>query len=144
MPKNPPENMPRITPYLYYEDVLSALDWLARAFSFRERLRMPGADGRIMHAEMGFADGVIMMGHPGPKYRNPKRLGQATQNLYVYVDDADKHSEQAKEAGAKILQEPKDQFYGDRTYGAEDPEGHQWYFGQHTRDVTPEDMKASA
>jgi uncharacterized glyoxalase superfamily protein PhnB len=144
MPKNPPENMPRITPYLYYEDVLSALDWLARAFSFRERLRMPGADGRIMHAEMGFADGVIMMGHPGPKYRNPKRLGQATQNLYVYVDDVDKHFEQAKEAGAKILQEPKDQVYGDRSYGAEDPEGHQWYFAQHVRDVKPEDMKPSA
>ena len=108
MPKNPPENMPRITPYLYYEDVASALDWLARAFGFRERLRMPGADGRITHAEMGFADGVIMMGHPGPKYRNPKRLGQATQNLYVYVDDVDKHFEQAKEAGAKILRLLKD------------------------------------
>jgi len=144
MPKNPPENMPRITPYLYYEDVASALDWLARAFGFHERVRMPGADGRIMHAEMELADGVIMMGCPGPDYKNPKRLGQATQNLYVYVDDVDKHFEQAKEAGAKILQEPKDQFYGDRTYGAEDPEGHQWYFAQHTRDVGPEDIKASA
>jgi len=65
MPKNPPENMPRITPYLYFEDVVSALDWLARTFGFRERLRMPGADGRITHAEMELADGVIMMGHPG-------------------------------------------------------------------------------
>ena len=144
MPKNPPENRPRITPYLYYEDVESALDWLAQAFGFRERLRMRGADGRIIHAEMEFADGVIMMGYPGPKYRNPKRLGEATQNLYVYVDDVDKHFQQAKEAGAKILQEPKDQFYGDRTYGAEDPEGHQWYFAQHVRDVKPEDMKPSA
>ena len=81
---------------------------------------------------------------PGPKYRNPKRLGQATQNLYVYVDDVDKHFEQAKEAGAKILQEPKDQVYGDRSYGVEDPEGHHWYFAQHVRDVKPEDMKPSA
>jgi len=144
MPKNPPENMPRITPYLYFEDVVSALDWLARTFGFRERLRMPGEDGRITHAEMELADGVIMMGHPGPDYRNPKRLGHVTQALYVYVDDVDKHFEQAKEAGAKILQEPKDQVYGDRSYGATDPEGHHWYFAQHVRDVTPEDMKTSA
>lgn len=86
MPANPPENMPPITSYLYYEDV-AALNWLERAFGFRERLRMPGA---------------------------------------------------------KILQEPKDHFYGDRTYGAEDPEGHHWYFTRHVRDVTLEEMKQSA
>ena len=74
MPVNPPPNMPRITPYLYYEDVASALAWLSRAFGFRERMRMPGPDGKIMHAEMEFADGVLMMGNPGPDYRNPKRL----------------------------------------------------------------------
>jgi uncharacterized glyoxalase superfamily protein PhnB len=67
-----------------------------------------------------------------------------THYPFVYVDDVDKHFAQAKEAGAKILQEPKDQFCGDRTYGTEDPEGHQWYFAQHVRDVTPEEMKASA
>ena len=141
MPANPPPNMPRITPYLYYEDVAKALAWLSRAFGFRERMRMPGPDGKIMHAEMEFADGVLMMGHPGPDYRNPKRLGQATQNLYVYVDDVDRHFRHAREAGARILHEPQDQFYGDRRYGAEDPEGHQWYFAQHMRDVAPEDMK---
>ena len=64
MTASPPENMPRITPYLYYEEVASALDWLARAFGFRERLRLPGADGGITHAEMELAGGVIMMGHP--------------------------------------------------------------------------------
>ena len=76
MPANPPPNMPRITPYLYYEDVASALAWLARTFGFRERMRMPGPDGKIMHAEMEFADGVLMMGNPGPDYRNPKRLAR--------------------------------------------------------------------
>jgi uncharacterized glyoxalase superfamily protein PhnB len=105
---------------------------------------MPGADGRITHAEMEFADGVIMMGCPGTDYKNPRRLGQATQNIYVYVDGVDNHFKQAKEAGAKILSELKDQFYGDRAYGAEDPEGHHWYFAQHIRDVTLEEMKTSA
>ena len=66
--------------------------------------------------------------------------GGATQLVYVYVDDVDKHFATAKAAGAGILGEPSDQFYGDRTYGAEDPEGHQWSFAQHVRDVAPEDM----
>ena len=133
--------MPRISPYLYYEDVASALDWLARAFGFRERHRIAAPDGKVVHAEMALADGVIMMGNPGPDYRNPKRLGQTTQNIYVYVDDVEAHFRRAKAAGAKILEEPKDQFYGDRRYGAEDPEGHQWFFAQHVRDVSPEEMK---
>jgi PhnB protein len=144
MAANPPENMPRITPYLYYEDVAAALDWLARAFGFRERMRLPGTAGKIMHAEMEWADGVIMMGTPGTEYKNPKRLGQVTQSLYVYVDQLDQHFRQAKAASAKILEEPADQFYGDRRYAAEDPEGHHWYFAQHVRDVSPDDMKRPA
>jgi uncharacterized glyoxalase superfamily protein PhnB len=135
--------MPRITPYLYYEDVAAALAWLARTFGFRERMRMPAADGQIMHAEMELADGVVMMGHPGPDFRSPKRLGGVAFSLYIYVDDVDGHFQRARDAGAKILEQPEDQFYGDRRYGAEDPEGHHWYFAQHIRDVAPEDMKPS-
>lgn len=83
MPANPPENMPRITPYLYCHDVAGALAWLARAFGLKERMRMPGPDGVIMHAEMECAEGVIMLGCPAPDYRNPKTLGHVTQSLYV-------------------------------------------------------------
>jgi uncharacterized glyoxalase superfamily protein PhnB len=141
MPKNPPEDMPRITASIYYEDVAAALDWLAKAFGFRERMRMPGLDGSIMHAEMELADGVIMLGRPNEAYRNPKRLGGVTQSLYVYVDDVDDHFRRARAAGATITQEPKDEFWGDRQYGAEDPEGHHWYFAQHVRDVSPEELE---
>jgi uncharacterized glyoxalase superfamily protein PhnB len=62
--------------------------------------------------------------------------------LYVYVDDVDKHFEHARDAGATIIAEPEDQFYGDRRYGAEDLEGHHWYFAQHVRDVPAEDITA--
>jgi uncharacterized glyoxalase superfamily protein PhnB len=141
MADNTPETAQRITPYLYYEDVDAALDWLARAFGFSELDRMRGANGKTMHGAMKHGDAVVMMGHPGPDYKNPKHLGQATQALYVNVDDVDKHFEQAKAAGARIIEEPKDEFYGDRRYGAEDPEGHQWYFAKHVRDVTPEELK---
>ncbi|HVH04671.1 MAG TPA: VOC family protein [Myxococcota bacterium] len=141
MPQNPPQGYPRIAPYLYYRDVAAALTWLSRAYGFKEKVRMPGPDGGIMHAEMELQDGIVMMGCPSPNYRNPKTLGEKTQSLYVYVDEVDKHYQQAKEAGAKIVEEPKDQFYGDRRYAAEDPEGHLWYFAQHVRDPSPEEMQ---
>jgi uncharacterized glyoxalase superfamily protein PhnB len=140
MPKNPPEDMPRITPTIFYEDVPAALDWLSRAFGFRERMRMPGLDGSIMHAEMELADGVIMLGRP-PEYRNPRHLGGSTQSVYVYVDDVDEHFRRARDAGATIRSEPKDEFWGDRFYGVEDLEGHTWMFGTHIRDVSPQEIE---
>jgi uncharacterized glyoxalase superfamily protein PhnB len=132
-----------ITPYLLYEDVAGALDWLARAFGFSERLRHADDDGHVTHAEMGFADGVVFMGDPGPEYRNAKRLGEPTQQVHVYVDDVDRHFRRATDAGATILAEPHDTPYGDRRYDAEDPEGNRWSFAQRVRDVAPEDWGAS-
>jgi PhnB protein len=121
----------RITPYLYYEDVGAALSWLAETFGFEREgalLRLP--DGSIPHAEMRFRDGIVMLGAPGGDYKNPLRLGQPTQSLYVMVDDVDAHFAHARKSGAKILEEPLDTEYGHRRYGIEDPEGHQWYFAR--------------
>ncbi|MFQ5738240.1 MAG: VOC family protein [Acidobacteriota bacterium] len=140
MPANPPENMPRITPYLLYEDAAAAVDWLARTFGFSERLRMPGPDGKVAHAEMELAGGVIMLGHPGPDFQSPKRHGHVCQLVHVYVDDVDEHFAHARSAGARILSDPEDKFYGDRSYSAEDLEGHHWFFAQHVRDVPLEEM----
>ncbi|MFN2510424.1 MAG: VOC family protein [Pyrinomonadaceae bacterium] len=128
-----------ITPYLLYQDVGAALKFLARAFGFRKYgTQMLGPDGKINHAAMKLGDDVIMMGCPGSSYRNPKRLGQATQSLYINVEDVDKHFDRAKKAGATILQVPADTEYGHRRYGAEDPEGHQWYFAREIRRPKPE------
>ena len=112
-----------ITPYLYYEDLDAAIDWLAKAFGFK-------AVGPRMenHAAMKFGDAELMMGAPGGKYKSPRRLGQATQSLYVMVPNADKHFARARKSGGKVLEEPKDTEYGHRRYGMEDPEGHEWYF----------------
>ena len=100
-----------ITPYLLYEDVGGALKFLAKAFGFHKHgTQMRGPDGKINHAAMQFGDDLIMMGCPGAGYRNPKRLGQATQELYVNVEDVDKHFERSKKAGATILEEPTDTF----------------------------------
>ena len=118
-----------IIPYLFYRDLADALSFLSKAFGFRRFGRpMRGKSGKLTHAAMKFGSDLVMMGYPGSKYKNPKTLRQATQSLYVNVDDVDKHFARAKKAGAKILEEPLDTLYGHRRYGAEDPEGHQWYF----------------
>ena len=120
-----------IIPYLYYQNVAGALKFLAKAFGFRKYgVQMRRPDGKINHAAMKLGNDLIMMGYPGPKYKNPKRLGKTTQSLYINVDDVERHFQRAKRAGATILEEPKDTFYGHRRYGAEDPEGHQWYFAE--------------
>ena len=143
MPQNPPPGTPRVTPYLLYEDVAGALQWLSAAFGFHERVRFAEDDGTVTHAEMELGDGLLMLGDPGPDYRNPKALGAVTHLVHVYVDDVDADCEEARRGGAVILSEPADQPYGDRRYDAEDLEGHRWSFAQHVRDVPPEEWGAT-
>jgi uncharacterized glyoxalase superfamily protein PhnB len=120
-----------ITPYLYYQDVAGALKFLAKAFGFRKYgVQMTRPDGKISHSALRLDDDLIMMGYPGPKYKNPKRLGEATQSLYINVDNVDAHCQRARRSGTTILEEPKATSSGARRYGAEDPEGHLWYYAE--------------
>jgi uncharacterized glyoxalase superfamily protein PhnB len=135
---------PTIAPYLLYEDVAGALDFLARAFGFEEQLRYTGPEGYVNHAEMRIGDGVIYMGDPGEQYRNPAHLGASTQMVCVSVDDVDAIFERAKTAGAEIREEPADQPYGERRFMACDPEGHAWSISQPIRDLAPEEWGATA
>jgi PhnB protein len=121
----------KITAYLYYRDVGAALAWLENAFGFRmsgEPTTSP--EGLITHAAMQIGEETVMMGCPGPDYRNPRMLGQATQALYVMVDDIDAHFAKAMQMHPAILHEPRDTPYGHRRYGVADVEGHEWYFAQ--------------
>ena len=120
--------MQTVTPYLLYEDAGAALDWLAKAFGFREKERVEGPGGAVAHAEMDVGDGSsVFLGGPGGDYRGPKEVG-LTSLVYVYVEDVDVHHARAAAAGAEIAEEPHDEPYGERRYAAEDPEGHRWYF----------------
>lgn len=129
MPANQPDRVPSVSPYLLYADVDAMLPWLTRAFGLTERMRVPGPDGKVSHAEMAFGDSLVMMGCPGQDYRNPKTAGAVTVLLFVNVDDVDAHYAQARAAGAEIVSGLEDKPYG-RTYAAKDPEGHQWHFAK--------------
>jgi uncharacterized glyoxalase superfamily protein PhnB len=141
--KNPPPGWPRISSSVYYGDAVRAIDWLVSAFGFEVRLRIEGDDGRIEHSELTFGGGLIMVGDAekatlknGAIRATPKSLGGAnTQQMCICVDDADAHCARARAAGAKITREPTTVDYGaeywiDRSYEAEDPEGHRWFFMQ--------------
>ena len=135
--------MQTVTPYLLYEDVAAAIDWLGHAFGFEERLRFTDDGGAVTHAELALGGGEIFLGHPGPDYRSPKRLGGFTQLTHVYVEDVDAHHARAVEAGATINGELQDTPYGDRRYDAEDLEGHRWSFAQVLRELAPEEWGAT-
>jgi uncharacterized glyoxalase superfamily protein PhnB len=116
-----------VTPYLLYEDAPAAVEFLNRAFGFHEVERTTGAAGG-MHVEMDVGGGAhIYLGAPGGDFRGPATVGR-TSLLYVLVDDVDSHYERAKAAGATIVEELTDLPYGDRRYGCDDPQGHQWTF----------------
>ena len=119
---------PQIIPYLFYRDVPAALDFLCRAFGFKEEMRHEKPSGG-MHGEASLQGQLVMMGQGGHEQglKPPPDVGAATMGVFVYIDDVDKHYAAAKAAGAEIVHPPKDVSYG-RTYWANDPEGHPWFF----------------
>jgi uncharacterized glyoxalase superfamily protein PhnB len=125
--------MPQIvTPYLLYEDGEAAIEFLTRAFGFREVDRTTGAAGGL-HAELEVPPGgQVYLGQPR-KFRNPAEVGR-TSLVHVLVDSVDAHYERAKAAGAQIIEELNDLPFGHRRYGCVDPQGHEWYFAQEIGD----------
>lgn len=138
-----------IVPTAFYRDPLAALRWLETAFGFETSLLLADDQGRVGHAEMTFDGCKIGVGGEwggpqlgGAEMKSPVSLGGAgTQFIWLDVEDGlDAHCERARAAGARIVAEPEDQFYGARTYRAHDLEGHVWNFRQHLRDVSDEAM----
>ncbi len=132
-----------VVPVLVYEDVGKAIDWLCGAFGFKERLRVVGGDGRVMHAQLSVDEGAIMLGAPGADFRQP-RPNEVNQCVHVHVEDVDQHFEHAKRFGARIVQPPRDMPFRQRVYTADDPSGHRWMFSQSIADVALEDWGATA
>ena len=129
-----------IVPILVYEDVGKALEFLTRAFGFKERLRAEWG-GAISHAQMDIGGGSIMMGKQGGPFKAPQG-DTVSQYAHVAVDDVEQHFARAKAAGATILKEPEDMPFGVRQYTAKDIGGHWWTFSQNIKDVDPTEWGA--
>lgn len=135
----------RIVPALSYDDAPAMIEFLCRAFGFEERFRLDMPDGSVGHASLvyGGEEVTLATAYPEGGLGGPSSLPHLHASVMVYVDDVDAHHAQAAAEDATILQEPEDQFYGDRTYRAADPEGGRWWFHQELREVTGEEAQAA-
>jgi PhnB protein len=140
MVQKQPEDSRTVTPYFTLKDANKAMDFYKYVFGAQEHFRMDAPDGTIGHASLTIGDSQIMMTEYRPEW---EKMGQGlTQSsTYVYVDDPDAAFRRAKERGAKVIMEPADQFYGDRTACFTDPFGQIWTVALHVEDVSDAEMR---
>jgi PhnB protein len=141
-----PDGYPRVSPHLSVVGAAKAIDFYRDVLGAEERMRMATPDGTVAHAEIQLGDSVIMIGEeiPGGNDPSPATLGGSPVALFVYVEDVDDVFRRATEAGASVVQEPEDHFYGDRVAMFDDPFGHRWNIATHIEDVSPDEMEKRA
>lgn len=138
-----PDGLRTVTPHLICADAGEAIEFYQKAFGAVELSRLPGPDGKVMHASIRIGDSVIMLNDEMPQRGifGPNALKGSPVTIHLYVENADALFAQAVRAGAKVTMPLGDMFWGDRYGKLEDPFGHQWSIGTHTRDVSPEEMQ---
>ena len=141
-----PDGYHTATPYLFVKDAAGAIDFYKAAFKAKELMRLAGPGGRVGHAQIKIGDSHIMLSDESPEMgaRGPKTLGGSPVMLYLYVKDVDAVVAQAVAAGAKLVHPVKDQFYGDRSGGLEDPFGHIWHVATRKENVPPKELRKRA
>jgi PhnB protein len=144
--KSIPDEYRGATPYLCVNGAATAIDFYKNAFGAREVMRIAMSEGKIGHAELRVGDAPFMLADEFPEmnFRSPQSIGGTPVNVLIYVDDVDALVKRAESAGAKVLRQPEDQFYGDRMATLEDPYGHSWSFATHIEDVSPDEMRKRA
>ena len=126
-----------IVPGLRYRDPAMMIDWLCNAFRFTRHGVYRDDTGAVMHAQLTFGSGMIMLGPVtegawSEHFAQPDEIGgRETQCCSVTVADCDAHYASAVAAGAEIIDPLADKPYGGIGYGARDPEGHLWWFGSY-------------
>jgi uncharacterized glyoxalase superfamily protein PhnB len=133
-----PEGYRNVTPYLVVDGVAKLIDFLKGAFDAQETYRMTRPDGSVGHAEVRIGDSIIMMGQATGEFKPMPAM------IYLYMNDTDAVYNRALQSGATSVEEPADQFYGDRRAGVTDQFGNYWYIATHTEDVSPEELAKRA
>jgi PhnB protein len=130
-----PDGYHTVTPYLVVADAEAQIDFLKKAFGGEETFRHKDDKGRVSHAEVRVGNSMLMIGQARDQWKPMPAM------FYLYVEDVDAVYKRAVEAGAKPIQEPTNQAYGDRTGGVEDSLGNQWWVGTHVEDVSSEEIE---
>jgi PhnB protein len=139
------EVQPAVSPHLTVGDGAAAIDFYVKAFNAVELGRVPGPDGRLMHAALQINGSTVLLNDDFPenndgKSSTPVALGGTPVTIHLTVTDVDSKFQQAIDAGATVLTPLEDQFWGDRYGVLRDPFGHHWSLGQPVREVSPEEI----
>ena len=133
-----PDTFHTVTPYLVVKGAAQLVDFLKRAFGATEFHMMKMPDGTVAHADCVIGDSHIMLGEAGGPWPS-----QPT-SIYLYVPDCDAVYRKALAAGGTSVQEPKDQFYGDRHGAVKDSTGNTWWIATHVEDVPQQELERRA
>jgi uncharacterized glyoxalase superfamily protein PhnB len=141
-----PEGMRTVTPHLVCAGAADAIEFYKKAFNAVEMGRMPGPEGKLVHALIRIGDSAVMLVDEFPDWGafGPKSLKGSPVTIHLYVEDVDATVQRAVAVGAKVTMPLEDTFWGDRYGKLEDPFGHHWSVATHVRDVSPEEMQRAA
>ena len=140
------EVQPAVLPHLIVDDAAAAIDFYVKAFGAVEVGRVPGPDGKLVHAALAINGSTVMLNDDFPemsggKSMTPKALGGSPVTIHLVVTDVDAKFQQAIDAGASVVMPVDDQFWGDRYGVLRDPFGHQWSMGQPVREVSMDEIE---
>ena len=139
------EVTPAVLPHLVVDDAAAAIDFYVKAFGATELGRVPGPEGKLIHAALNINGSTVMLNDDFPEYNDgksttPKALGGTPVTIHLTVTDVEASFAKAVDAGAEVVMPLEDQFWGDRYGMVRDPFGHQWSLGQPVREVSPEEI----
>ena len=140
------EVQPAVSPHLVVDDAAAAIDFYGKAFDAVEYGRVPGPDGKLIHAALNINGFMVMLNDDFPEYNDgksstPIALGGTPVTIHLTVTNVDSKFQQAINAGATVVQSLEDQFWGDRYGIVADPFGHKWSIATHVKDMSPEEME---
>ena len=138
-----PDGMHTVTPHLVCAGAAEAIEFYKKAFDAVELMRLPGLEGRLMHACVRIGDSHVMLVDEMPEWGSfgPKSLKGSPVTIHLFVENVDVVVASAVNAGAKVTMPVADMFWGDRYGKVEDPFGHYWSVATHMRDLSPQDIQ---
>ena len=130
------EVQPSLSPHLCVDGAAAAIDFYVKAFNAVELGRVPGPDGKLMHAALQINGSTVLLNDDFPEYNDgksssPMALGGTPVTIHLTVTDVDTSFQQALDAGATVVAPLEDQFWGDRFAQFEDPDGYRWAIARH-------------
>jgi len=138
-----PADMHTVTPHIVCAGAAQAIEFYKKAFGATEEARLPGPDGKLMHAMIRINGSAVMLVDENPEWGmlGPKSLKGTPVTIHLYVEDADAFVTKAEKAGARVTMPVAEMFWGDRYGKIEDPFGHHWSIATHVRDVSMDEAQ---